>query len=111
MIARLTGSLAETSPEGAVLDVATYERIGGVRKAIARRAESLYSQLQPAEQETARQLFLRIATVSGDIVGRRRVPASELVSLDVDVIALRAAIDAFARYRLLDDWLQAVQWS
>ena len=87
--------------DGAVLDVATYERIGGVRKAIARRAESLYSQLQPAEQETARQLFLRIATVSGDIVGRRRVPASELVSLDVDVIALRAAIDAFARYRLL----------
>ena len=56
---------------------------------IARRAESLYSQLRPAEQETARQLFLRIATVSGDIVGRRRVPASELVSLDVDVIALR----------------------
>ena len=82
--------------EGAVLDLATYERIGGVRKAVARRAESLYSQLDPAEQETARQLFLRIATVSGDIVGRRRVPASELVSLDVDVVALRAAIDAFA---------------
>jgi hypothetical protein len=61
----------------------------------------LYGQLTPAEQETARQLFLRIATVSGDIVGRRRVPASELVSLDVDVIALQAAIDAFARYRLL----------
>lgn len=87
--------------EGSVLDLATYERIGGVRKAIARRAESLYSQLAPAEQETVRQLFLRIATVSGDIVGRRRVPASELVSLDVDVVALRAAIDAFARYRLL----------
>ena len=87
--------------EGAVLDLATYERIGGVRKAVARRAESLYSQLEPAEQETARQLFLRIATVSGDLVGRRRVPASELVSLDVDVVALRAAIDVFARYRLL----------
>ncbi|HEY4611230.1 MAG TPA: BMP family ABC transporter substrate-binding protein, partial [Ilumatobacteraceae bacterium] len=87
--------------EGHVLDLATYERIGGVRKAVARRAESLYGQLQPAEQETARQLFLRIATVSGDIVGRRRVPASELVSLDVDVIALKTAIDAFARYRLL----------
>ena len=39
--------------------------------------------------------------MSGDIVGRRRVPASELVSLDVDVVALRTAIDAFARYRLL----------
>jgi basic membrane lipoprotein Med (substrate-binding protein (PBP1-ABC) superfamily)/DNA-binding SARP family transcriptional activator len=89
------------SRDGSVLDLATYERIGGVRKAVARRAESLYGQLDPAEQETARQLFLRISTVSGDIVGRRRVPASELVSLDVDVIALRAAIDAFARYRLL----------
>ena len=87
--------------DGPVLDLATYERIGGVRKAVARRAESLYGQLQPAEQETARQLFLRITTVSGDIVGRRRVPASELLSLDVDVVALRTAIDSFARYRLL----------
>ena len=87
--------------EAAVLDLATYERIGGVRRAVARRAESLYGQLDPVEQETARQLFLRIATVSGDLVGRRRVPASELVSLDVDVIALRAVIDLFARYRLL----------
>ena len=87
--------------EGPVLDLATYERIGGVRKAVARRAESLYAQLDVVEQEAARQLFLRIATVSGDIVGRRRVPASELVSLDVDVVALRTVIDTFARYRLL----------
>jgi basic membrane lipoprotein Med (substrate-binding protein (PBP1-ABC) superfamily) len=87
--------------EGGVLDLATYERIGGVRKAVARRAESLYGQLDPAEQEATRQLFLRIVTVSGDIVGRRRVPASELVSLDIEVIALQTAIDAFARFRLL----------
>jgi basic membrane lipoprotein Med (substrate-binding protein (PBP1-ABC) superfamily)/DNA-binding SARP family transcriptional activator len=87
--------------DGPVLDLETYERIGGVRKAVARRAESLYSQLDATEQDAARQLFLRIATVSGDIVGRRRVPASELVALDVDVVALRTAIDTFARYRLL----------
>jgi basic membrane lipoprotein Med (substrate-binding protein (PBP1-ABC) superfamily)/DNA-binding SARP family transcriptional activator len=86
---------------GSTLDLATYERIGGVRKAVARRAESLYGQLGPAEQEAARQLFLRISTVSGDVVGRRRVPASELVSLDIDVIALRNVIDAYSRYRLL----------
>ena len=86
---------------GPVLDLATYERIGGVRKAVARRAESLYGQLDGAEQEAARQLFLRIATVSGDIVGRRRVPASELVSLDLDLVALGNVIDAFSRYRLL----------
>lgn len=86
---------------GPVLDLATYERIGGVRKAVARRAESLYGQLDATEQEAARQLFLRIAAVSGDIVGRRRVPASELVSLDLDLVALGSVIDAFLRYRLL----------
>ena len=86
---------------GPVLDLATYERIGGVRKAVARRAESIYSQLDGPEQEAVRQLFLRIATVSGEAVGRRRVPASELAALDVDIVALQGAIDAFARYRLL----------
>ncbi|HEX5614739.1 MAG TPA: BTAD domain-containing putative transcriptional regulator, partial [Acidimicrobiia bacterium] len=86
---------------GSVLDLATYERIGGVRRAVARRAETLYNQLAPSEQNAVRQLFLRIATVSGAAVGRRRVPASELTALDVDVVALQAAIDSFARYRLL----------
>ena len=86
---------------GPTLDLATYERIGGVRKAVGRRAESLYAGLDAEEKEAARQLFLRIATVTDNVVGRRRVPASELVSLDVDVVALRAAIDTFARYRLV----------
>ena len=86
---------------GSVLDLATYERIGGVRKAVARRAESLYGQLDAAEQEAARQLLLRIVTVSRDLVGRRRVLASELVSLDIDLVALRNVIELFSRYRLL----------
>jgi basic membrane lipoprotein Med (substrate-binding protein (PBP1-ABC) superfamily)/DNA-binding SARP family transcriptional activator/Tol biopolymer transport system component len=86
---------------GPVLDLATYERIGGVRRAVARRAESLYGQLDAAEQDAARQLLLRIVTVSRDVVGRRRVPASELVSLDLDLVALRNVIDVFSRYRLL----------
>lgn len=86
---------------GPRLDLATYERIGGVRKAVARRAEWIYQRLAREEQEATRQLFLRIATVSGDAVSRRRVPASELASLTVDVVALQGAIDAFTRYRLL----------
>ena len=86
---------------GSILDLATYERVGGVRKAVARRAESLYSRLDGPEQEAVRQLFLRIATVSDTVVGRRRVPASELTALDVDIVALQGAIDSFARYRLL----------
>ena len=83
------------------LDLRTYERIGGVRKAVARRAEALFERLGDDEREVARQFFLRVATISDGIVGRRRVPASELVSLDVDVVALQSVIDAFARYRLL----------
>jgi basic membrane lipoprotein Med (substrate-binding protein (PBP1-ABC) superfamily)/DNA-binding SARP family transcriptional activator len=86
---------------GAVLDLATYERVGGVRTAVARRAESLYNRLDGPEQEAVRQLFLRIATISGSVVGRRRVPASELTTLEVDIVALQTAIDLFARYRLL----------
>jgi basic membrane lipoprotein Med (substrate-binding protein (PBP1-ABC) superfamily)/DNA-binding SARP family transcriptional activator len=84
-----------------VLDLETYDRIGGVRKAVARRAESIYTHLDGPEQQAVRQLFLRIATVSGEAVGRRRVPASELAALDVDIVALQGAIDAFTRYRLL----------
>ena len=80
---------------GPVLDLATYERVGGVRKAVARRAESIYTHLDGPEQEAVRQLFLRIATVSGEAVGRRRVPASELAALDVDIVALQGAIDSF----------------
>ena len=72
-----------------------------MRKAVARRAETLYSRLDGPEQEAVRQLFLRIATVSDTVVGRRRVPASELTALDVDIVALQGAIDSFARYRLL----------
>src|SRR5690606_10982675 len=86
---------------GTVLDVGTYERIGGVRRAIARRAESLYTQLDPIEQEVARQLFLRIATVSGELVGRRRVPAAELVSLGLDNVAMHNVIEVYTRHRLL----------
>lgn len=86
---------------GPVLDLAAYERVGGVRTAVARRAEWLFNRLDGPEHEAVRQLFLRIATVSGSVVGRRRVPAAELTTLDVDIVALQTAIDLFARYRLL----------
>ncbi|MEM9514543.1 MAG: BTAD domain-containing putative transcriptional regulator, partial [Actinomycetota bacterium] len=87
--------------DGAVLELATYERIGGVRRAIAQRAERLYSRFDAAEQEATRQLMLRLSAISHDFVGRRRVPAPELVSLDVDDVALQGVIDAFSRHRLL----------
>ncbi len=84
------------------LTLATYETMGGVVGALGRRADAIYADLDPAEQATARQLFLRLVTIAdGGEWGRRRVPASEILSLDIDVVALQTVIDAFVAHRLL----------
>ena len=93
---------------GDVLDEASYDEIGGVRGAITHRAEGLFGELGPEEREAARQLFLRLVSMSGeDTWSRRRVRAEEIISLDVDVVALQAVIDRFGSRRLLffdRDW-------
>ena len=87
---------------GDVLTTSSYGEIGGVRGAITHRAEDLYDELGPEEQEAARQLFLRLVSMSGDDTwSRRRVRADEIISLDVDIVALQAVIDRFGSRRLL----------
>ena len=73
---------------GLVLDLATYERIGGVREPSAPR-QSFYTKLDGPEQDTVRQLFLRIATVSGNAVGRRRYRPRSSRRSTVDIVALQ----------------------
>jgi WD40 repeat protein/DNA-binding SARP family transcriptional activator/tRNA A-37 threonylcarbamoyl transferase component Bud32/energy-coupling factor transporter ATP-binding protein EcfA2 len=92
---------------------AAYETIGEVSGALGRRAESLYAALDDREQETARQLFLRLVTVNrgaGDGMPwadtRRRVLRPELEALGHSSAALgrarmEAVIDQYGRYRLL----------
>ena len=87
---------------GDVLTTSSYDEIGGVRGAITHRVEDLFGELGPEEQEAARQLFLRLVSMSGDDTwSRRRVRAEEIISLDVDVVALQAVIDRFGKRRLL----------
>ncbi|MDJ0663120.1 MAG: BTAD domain-containing putative transcriptional regulator [Acidimicrobiia bacterium] len=87
---------------GDLLTLDTYRSIGGVGGALTKRAEDLYSQLDDAQRQAAGQLFLRLVTITKDDEwGRRRVPASEMVSLDVDVVALQAVIELYAAHRLL----------
>ena len=64
---------------GGRLQLATYQRTGGVLGAVARLAEDAFRQLQPAEQAAARKLLLRLADEDerGAIV-RRRIPLAEL---------------------------------
>jgi basic membrane lipoprotein Med (substrate-binding protein (PBP1-ABC) superfamily)/DNA-binding SARP family transcriptional activator len=88
--------------ESQVLTVAAYRAMGGVRGALSRRADDLYHRLTLEEQEAARQLFLRLVSITEhDDWGRRRVPASEIVSMGVDVVTMESIIDQLGRHRFL----------
>jgi basic membrane lipoprotein Med (substrate-binding protein (PBP1-ABC) superfamily)/DNA-binding SARP family transcriptional activator len=85
-----------------ILTLGTYREMGGVEGAVTRRAEDLYQDLAEAERKAARQLFLRLVAIAdGGQLGRRRVLASEITTLDVDLVALQQVIDAYTRNRLL----------
>lgn len=88
--------------ESNVLTVAAYRAMGGVRGALSRRADDLYHRLTLDEQEATRQLFLRLVSITEhDDWGRRRVPASEIVSMGVDVVTMESVIDRLGRHRFL----------
>ena len=82
------------------LRLETHERLGGVRGAVARLAESSLENLTDEQAEAARRLFLRLVT-SGDegAVARRRVPLSEL-DLERDPI-LASVVERLTQDRLL----------
>ena len=66
------------------MSLGSYRAIGGVSGALVQRAEELYANLDAAEQEQVRQLFLRLVTLGeGAEDTRRRVRLSELEALAV----------------------------
>ncbi len=80
--------------EGAKLTNAAYDEIGGVRQALARHAESVFRQLNPARQDIMRRVLLRLVEVSesGEAT-RRRVPLTELSLRDVPPEEIDAVIE------------------
>jgi WD40 repeat protein/class 3 adenylate cyclase len=87
---------------GSTMTLDGYRAIGGVSGALARRADSVYGELDEDQKEAARQLFLRLtATVVEEELARRRVPRSEVLSVDVGSTAMESAIEAFGAARLL----------
>jgi WD40 repeat protein/DNA-binding SARP family transcriptional activator len=65
--------------EGRSLTATAYERIGGVRGAVARHAEGAYRSLDDAGRRIARRLLLRfVAGGDGEPLTRRRVTRDEL---------------------------------
>jgi len=95
-------TLAELFEErnGNALTLETYQRLGGVRGAISRRAGQVYEQLSPAQQAIARQAFLRLVTLGeGTEDTRRRLLQSELLSMGG--LEALAVMDHFEHARLV----------
>jgi DNA-binding SARP family transcriptional activator/WD40 repeat protein len=84
-----------------VMTTTSYDQLGGVSGALQRRAEDVFQSLAEDERIAARQLFLRLVTITDAATARRRVEASELLALDLDPVSLQVVIEAFGRERLL----------
>lgn len=78
----LSHALLETweRRQGRTLTLQGYHEAGGVKKAIAQTAESIYDRLTPAEQIIARGIFLRLIELGEGLQGvRRRAKLNELL--------------------------------
>ncbi|MFJ4878450.1 hypothetical protein ACIP93_25040 [Streptomyces sp. NPDC088745] len=100
----LSHALLETwrRRRGNALTLAGYRAAGGMEGALARTAETFYTSLTPAQQRSARQLFLRLTSLGeGTEDTRRRLPHREL-DRDADVTTVLEQA-ARARLLILDD--------
>ena len=79
---------------GAILSMAAYEEIGGVRQALAQHAEAIYSAEAPVRQQLMERILLRLVEIGpgGDAM-RRRVPRSEMRFKGVSPQAIQDVID------------------
>lgn len=85
--------------QGRQLTTETYQKSGGVFGALGRRAEELYQGLDKSQQQTARQLFMRLVTLGEGVEDtRRRVQITEVSGIDQYI---QPIIDQFVQYRLL----------
>ncbi|MGE7433164.1 nSTAND1 domain-containing NTPase [Kitasatospora sp. NPDC001175] len=84
------------------LTVDGYRLTGGIRGAIARTAEDLFTALTPEGREVARTLFLRLVAVGRDADDARRHVAHLDLVRDLPGGGLTAAVvDGFIQHRLL----------
>ncbi|MBB5773711.1 hypothetical protein HD596_000467 [Nonomuraea jabiensis] len=95
---------------GHTLTVDGYRVTGGIQQAVAATAERIFASLDPADQQIARTLFLRLVTI-GDAIEdtRRRVARADLLSAGFDTGPAAAVVDAFTRGRLLTQHQDTVE--
>ncbi len=84
------------------LTLKSYDEMGGITGALAKRAEQLYERLTDEEQSATRQLFLRLVSIGdGTEDTRRRAKQAELNTLTGDREMMRGLIEEFGKFRLL----------
>jgi len=87
---------------GRMLTRSGYADSGGVKAAIARTAETVLSELAPAQQTIARNIFLRLTELGeGTEDTRRRVNRDELVLRADDAAELDTVLQVLAARRLV----------
>jgi WD40 repeat protein/DNA-binding SARP family transcriptional activator len=107
--------------DGRRLRLASYERTGGVRGAVARLAEEAFSHFDEREHALARRLLLQLVEVDDEgSVERRRLPLTELGGGDaehvLDVLADRRLVTVtggtaeLAHEALLREWPRLHDW-
>lgn len=88
--------------DDAILTLKAYRESGGVRGALARRADEVYQSLPDDQQLIARQLFLRLVTLGeGTEDTRRRTRFSALQGIAEDMSLVSEVMNAFSHHRLL----------
>lgn len=88
---------------GKTFTIEGYRASGGVRSAIAETAESVFTdQLNQAQQELARDVFLRLTELGeGTEDTRRRAALNELVRQSHEAVQLRSVLNTLAEARLI----------
>lgn len=85
--------------QGPMMTLAGYDRLGGIKGALARRADDIHDSLGLADRRMLRRLLLSLTHVTDARVGRRQVPVEDLVHAEgADVSRL---IDSLTEHRLL----------
>jgi WD40 repeat protein len=87
---------------GQLLTLSVYREVGGVEGAIAARAEAVYANLAPRDQEVLRRTMLRLTQLGeGTEDTRRRVAFAELESTEDDAGEVDRVVGATVDARLL----------
>jgi WD40 repeat protein len=90
--------------DGRLLTFASYERVGGVRGAVGRHAESAYRTLDDESRRIARSIFLRLVTGGGEeAFARRRIARTELDGEEEERVANVLATLVERRLLVADD--------